>query len=532
MSAERAGRLGLVRSTIPAFVAAVLGCVQVYVDRSAPLDPDVLEFQHLAQAANPFLAFRGVLREPLWPLLLAAPVHLFESHSDIAIRVASVAGFVFMVIAFQLLAGELFGGWWAFAGALSLAISPWLVFESARGLREEASGGMIMLVCLGLVRPKAGPKRFVVLFALAGLSGLLRWDSMVVVLPVLLVALVVHRPAAWAWVVAPLVLVVIVAPLVVGSFVETGDPLYFSNEHAKFFRNIEFHDQPGFPTSAELATNSFAGPPITWGQYVLGLHSPSVLAGRAVRAFVTIPIGLVKLAVLTPDAGNGRPIWMYGSGVLPAPLLPVFDVAGKALNVAIVVAAFVGGLHRFPFGPAGLSTCRALCARGGTSPGRPFHASTGKLTGPSDRGPNGRGASQALRIASKRRCVLMRLDWRDAAATVLLAIGLTLALAAALGWNWPFLGGVREGIVALAIVGFAAHLFGSPRERFYYTDPFALLTMIIVVGAMAVSVIGGLITGSVGFLVALMLVTAIMWGFATLRHAVEGRPATPHVTAA
>ncbi len=117
----------------------------------------------------------------------------------------------------------------------------------------------------------------------------------------------------------------------------------------------------------------------------------------------------------------------------------------------------------------------------------------------------------------------MRLSWKDAWSTVLVVIGLTMALSVMQGWNWPLLGGVREGIIALGITGFGACLLGAPRERFYRTDPFALVTLLIGVGAVAIAIVGGLIVGSSEYLLALMLVTAMLWSIATLRHAVEGR---------
>jgi hypothetical protein len=126
----------------------------------------------------------------------------------------------------------------------------------------------------------------------------------------------------------------------------------------------------------------------------------------------------------------------------------------------------------------------------------------------------------------------MRLTRRDLLATVLVVIGLVLALSVMEGWNWPLLGGVREGIIALTVVGFAAHLAGEPRERFYWTDPFGLVCMLIVAAAMAIAIVGGLITGSVQFLLTLMLVTAMMWVMATLRHVVEGHTPTTRMTPA
>lgn len=122
----------------------------------------------------------------------------------------------------------------------------------------------------------------------------------------------------------------------------------------------------------------------------------------------------------------------------------------------------------------------------------------------------------------------MRLTWRDALSTVLVLAGLLMALSVVQGWGWPLLGGVRAGIVALGIVGVAACALGAPRESFYYRDPFGLMTTLIVMIALAVAIVGGLIFGTQEFLVVLMVVTAMLWVMATVRHAVEGTtPSTP-----
>ena len=117
----------------------------------------------------------------------------------------------------------------------------------------------------------------------------------------------------------------------------------------------------------------------------------------------------------------------------------------------------------------------------------------------------------------------MRLSWKDAWSTVLVVVGLAMALSVTQAWNWPLLGGVREGIIALGIAGVGACLLGSPRERSYFTDPFGLAMMLVVTVTLAIAIVGGLIAGSVEYLVALMFVTAMLWAIATLRHAVEGR---------
>ncbi|HSP08232.1 MAG TPA: hypothetical protein VLU92_01390 [Candidatus Dormibacteraeota bacterium] len=122
----------------------------------------------------------------------------------------------------------------------------------------------------------------------------------------------------------------------------------------------------------------------------------------------------------------------------------------------------------------------------------------------------------------------MRLTWRDAWSTVLVSAGLLMALSVVLGWGWPLLGGVRSGIVALGLVGVAACALGAPRESVYYRDAFGLMTTVIVMIALAVAIVGGLIAGTQQFLIVLMVVTAMLWLMATVRHAVEGSaPSTP-----
>lgn len=121
----------------------------------------------------------------------------------------------------------------------------------------------------------------------------------------------------------------------------------------------------------------------------------------------------------------------------------------------------------------------------------------------------------------------MRLTWRDAASAVLVFAGLAMAFSVMVGWNWPLLNGVRAGIIALAVAGFASCVLSSSLDRFYVTDPFGLLTFMIAMGAIGISVVGGLIFDTPQFLLMLMLATGMLWLLATFRHAVEGGQVAP-----
>jgi 4-amino-4-deoxy-L-arabinose transferase-like glycosyltransferase len=336
---------------LPAGYALVEGTVQAYVSRHLSLDRDVLDFQSLAHNMTPYSVFGGV-REPLWPVLFVLPVRLLGDHSAIAIRLIGVLGFVFMIVAFQLLARELFGRTLSIIAALVLAASPWLIYQAARGLREETSAGLTLLLCLWLIKPELTGRRIVLLFGLAGLTGLLRWDTMVIMLPVLAIALILRRPHPAAWVAGPAVLMLLVGPLLLGNYIRNGDPLFHSNIHARFFRNIEFHDRPGFPTSAQIAADSFVGPPITWTQYVFGLHSGRELLLRAVRSVDGIPVRVVNLALFYPNppASGFKEMLLRAPPALLPYLIWILGIAGgiallrtRAWPVPLILAGTVLG---------------------------------------------------------------------------------------------------------------------------------------------------------------------------------------------
>src|SRR5919199_454892 len=90
-----------------------------------------------------------------------------------------------------------------------------------------------------------------------------------------------------------------------------GDPLYSSNLQARAFRNYEFHDQPGFPTTADMDRDQFlAGPPISWFGYYVGLHSVPDLVTTTGEGSVRI-MQSVALNTL-PNAGAAARVALAG----------------------------------------------------------------------------------------------------------------------------------------------------------------------------------------------------------------------------
>jgi hypothetical protein len=112
--------------------------------------------------------------------------------------------------------------------------------------------------------------------------------------------------------------------------------------------------------------------------------------------------------------------------------------------------------------------------------------------------------------------------WREAGATLLTIVGLTLALSVAQGWNWPLLGDARAGIIALAVAGFGAcTMSNSGATSFSAKDPFVMVAIAAGCVLLAAAIVG-LFVNTLPYLVVMMGATVVLWLVATMRHLVEG----------
>lgn len=110
---------------------------------------------------------------------------------------------------------------------------------------------------------------------------------------------------------------------------------------------------------------------------------------------------------------------------------------------------------------------------------------------------------------------------REIRATLLAAVGLTLALSVVQGWGWPWLGDARAGIIALGIAGFAACTTSNANATtFSIRDPFVIAAIAVGIVVLAAGVIG-LFANTVTYLVVMMVATTALWVIATIRHLVE-----------
>lgn len=279
-----------------------------------PLDPDAATYKHFAQVMRlfsdtGFFSGRFSYREPGYILL----VHLYTNlvgASDFVLRLLTVTLSTLAVWAVLRVVRAVWGDAAGQITGLVMALNVPFVNESARMLRLELE----VVLCMAF---------FYVAFArawrsgwLAPTLGLSAIGAVLVVtrttyVPIVLVlgTFAVLRQAGFkAAVGGALIVAAVVAACVVpyryGMYKVYGDPYHDTNMYARWNANFEFAGRPGFPTLAQLETNPFMGAPLTYGEYMFGLHTRrEVIEGTArgywklYRRMEICPWGVTSAAV-------------------------------------------------------------------------------------------------------------------------------------------------------------------------------------------------------------------------------------------
>jgi hypothetical protein len=122
----------------------------------------------------------------------------------------------------------------------------------------------------------------------------------------------------------------------------------------------------------------------------------------------------------------------------------------------------------------------------------------------------------------------MRLTWRDALSTLLVAAGAAVVVPLVGGWDWAPVGSYRLGVVALAVLGQGMCLLGRELKPGMKATPYVVLSCALG-GAALVLVVAGLVTASRTVLIGLSVTVGALWLLATTRHALglPPRPAVP-----
>lgn len=126
----------------------------------------------------------------------------------------------------------------------------------------------------------------------------------------------------------------------------------------------------------------------------------------------------------------------------------------------------------------------------------------------------------------------MRLTWRDAAATVLVAAAVALTLSVVAGWGWPLVSDARSGAVGVLVLGFAASFTGGGPQWFIAalrrevsTEGMWLSIFASAMGLLAFALlVVNVFVNSVSLLVWTTVALLALWVVATIHHAIERRP--------
>jgi hypothetical protein len=84
---------------------------------------------------------------------------------------------------------------------------------------------------------------------------------------------------------------VLIMPHLIHNKKEYGDFMYSANYHARFYRNLEFQGQPGFPSKEEVAMNAYAGEPVTAFEYIVQMHEWKDIVQRVLRGIGRVIFG-------------------------------------------------------------------------------------------------------------------------------------------------------------------------------------------------------------------------------------------------
>jgi hypothetical protein len=249
-----------------------------------PLSPDAATYADLARQ------MRGVfdtgVREPLFIWSIKLFFWLFGDNNSNLQLMTLVFSLVTIVLTYLCAAG-MFGSLVGLLGALFLASGRIYMYENLRGLRLElytliVLALLLLLSCGTKIKPF---RRALMLGFVCGFAFLNSLSSISYVV-LLVIYFGLRQRSKWWHVVAPLVIGLgMVSPHLLYNKREYGDLFYSSNIHARFYRNMEFQDQPGFPTSKDVERDKYAGNRISTAGYIFGLHSIPDVIRRSLVGF-------------------------------------------------------------------------------------------------------------------------------------------------------------------------------------------------------------------------------------------------------
>jgi hypothetical protein len=231
-------------------------------------------------------------REPLYILIVKLFFHIFGVSGTHLRLVSFVFSLATIFLTFKI-GKEWFNGIVGLIAAFILAIHPYLIELSVRGLRAEWFTTLVLLFvyCSFVKVHQDAYLRTLITGLLIGCMLLTRAESLLMIV-ICLIAYPVIARSKWNYKMvftALLLGVALLIPHQYRMYKHYGDPLYTVNQYTRFYANREFAGQPGFPTEEEISTRGmYAGRKITPFEYYFLLHTPRQLAQYSTIGFLKI----------------------------------------------------------------------------------------------------------------------------------------------------------------------------------------------------------------------------------------------------
>jgi hypothetical protein len=261
----------------------------------AVFDPDAVMYRLYAGrmrlfSETGFFSARFSEREPGYVFLL----HIYRAltgDSAFGYRLLTVMLSTMVVWAVLRVTRALWGDIAGQFAGLAMALNIPLIAEAPRALRLELE----LLLCMafiGLAFARTWRARWPIetlAMAVAGVALVVTRSTYVPIVLGLGTYAVYRRVGFKAAIGGALILLAVVAAGVVphrySMYKLHGDPYNDTTGYARWNANHEFAGRPGFPTRAELQSNGYIGPRITYREYMLGMHTPWELAEGTVRGY-------------------------------------------------------------------------------------------------------------------------------------------------------------------------------------------------------------------------------------------------------
>lgn len=288
---------------IAVFIGFALRWSLFDIARGLPAAPDAAAYMTYARSLDWFTLDHGFYSGNFYerePVHVAALNLWFRYWGDSlpAMMLYTVCLSTLLVMACGVFMWGLTGQWFfGVVASLIVAVSPAWIDEAVRGLRLE-SFSLILIAILASWIWAGGWFGAVMLGVLTGFMALVQSPALGIVVPLIWLGwllnlwrerrgLVLLSPRQWRWPhlgLASLVAVLLFVPHLYGVYRVQGDPSWPSYGYARWNANVEFRDRlgmVGFPSVEEFEKNPYAGPRMTYPEYLFRLHSvPRLISGQ------------------------------------------------------------------------------------------------------------------------------------------------------------------------------------------------------------------------------------------------------------